>query len=64
MIEGPRACVFFFCEEKYYPGHKCASQVYNLGLVEEPEREEEIEGGEGDPGANLLQEEEQPLISL
>jgi len=25
----------FFCDEKYYPGHKCTSQVYRLEILEE-----------------------------
>jgi len=54
----------FFCDEKYYPGHKCAGQVYSLELIEECDgvegQEENMEGS----GASLAQEEEQPLISL
>jgi len=34
----------FFCDEKYFPGHKCSSQVYRLEIVEGEEGEEEQEG--------------------
>jgi len=54
----------FFCDEKYYPGHKCAGQVYSLELVEEHSGEEGQERNEEDCGSSMLQEEEQPLISL
>ena len=54
----------FFCDEKYYLGHKCAGQVYSLELVEESGCEEGQEEGMKDYGSPLLQEEEHPLISL
>jgi len=25
----------FFCEEKYFSGHKCSAQVYGLKVIEE-----------------------------
>jgi len=31
----------FFCDAKYYPGHKCTGQVYRLEMVEEEEWMEE-----------------------
>ena len=52
----------FFCDEKYYPGHKCNSQVYRLEFVEE-EEEVEVQGEVTEDGLPQ-QEEEQPLISL
>jgi len=33
----------FFCEEKYFPGHKCSAQVHRLEVIEE----EGIQGEEG-----------------
>ena len=32
----------FFCDERYYLGHKCSSQVYRLEIIEGEEKEEEI----------------------
>jgi len=55
--------ICFFCDERYYPGHKCAGQVYSLELVEEHNEEELQEGGEEEHNTPVLQEEE-PLISL
>ena len=55
--------ICFFCDEKYYPGHKCNSQVYRLEFVEDEDIEETGEGTEGSFPQGL-QEEEQPLISL
>jgi len=53
----------FFCDDTYHPGHKCASQVYGLAILEEMggegRQEEDIE----DRGV-LLMQEEQPLISV
>jgi len=42
----------FFCDEKYYPGHKCAGQVYRLEVVEDGGSEEGLEEdleGSGEP---------------
>ena len=54
----------FFCDKNYYRGHKCASQVYRLEVVEEmgceKGQEEDTEGSEGP----VMHEDEQPLISL
>jgi len=54
----------FFCDEKYYPGHKCAGQVYRLEVVEEMDSTEGQEEGIEETGDLLMPEEAQPLISL
>jgi len=54
----------FFCDEKYYPGHKCASQVYGLEILEEMEGDGEQGNDAKESGGLEGQEEEQPLISL
>jgi len=54
----------FFYDEKYYPGHKCAGQVYRLDMVEEMVCEEGQEEGIEDSVGPLIREDEQPLISL
>lgn len=53
----------FFCDEKYFPGHKCKAHVYRLEIVEEEEEEEEAEETEEQAlensmgEANLVEEE-------
>lgn len=54
----------FFCDEKYYPGHQCKGQVYSLEVMEEEEGMEMSEEGLEGSLSTLLQEDEQPLISL
>ena len=56
----------FFCDEKYYPEHKCKAQVYRLEVLEE---EEESTGHEGDLTKEVEDEEtvtqlEAPHISI
>ena len=36
----------FFCEEKYFPRHKCSTQVYKLEVIEEENSHAEKETGE------------------
>lgn len=31
--------LFFFCDERYFPRHKCKAQVYQLEIMEEEGRE-------------------------
>jgi len=54
----------FLCDEDYFPGHKCKSQIYSLEVVEEVKdvEVEELEGEEEVVGAE--QHEEPPLLSL
>jgi len=54
----------FFCNEKYYPWHKCGGKVYRLEMVEDSGWEEGQEEGEEGSMGPLMPEEEQPLISL
>jgi len=51
----------FFCDENYFPGHKCKAHVYRLEIVEEEEEEmgeteeQALENSMGE--ANLFEEE-------
>jgi len=54
----------FFCDEKYYPGHKCAGQVYRLDIVEDVGSEEGQEEDLDGSGELLMPTEEQHLIDL
>ena len=55
----------FYCDGRYFPGHKCASQVYGLEVVDTEEDirgQQELEEEEVQPHDDT--EEVQPLISL
>ena len=54
----------FFCDERYYRGHKCARQIYGLEVIEAMGNDGGQEDVAEDSGELLRQEEEQPLISL
>jgi len=54
----------FFCDEKYFPGHKCASQVYGLEVVDREEGTKEQEGLVEENMSQEATEEAEPLISL
>ncbi|GJX94119.1 hypothetical protein Tco_0348705 [Tanacetum coccineum] len=36
----------FYCEQKYFPGHKCSGQLYYLEIVSENQEELVIEGND------------------
>jgi len=63
MKKGPTTCVFF-CDERYFPGHKCNGQVYRLEITKDGEWEKGQEEMREESVPPSLQDEKQPLISL
>ena len=55
----------FFCDEKFFPGHKCNAQVYQLEILKEDSEElGEDEGLQEEGEGEVVKEEDMPLISL
>jgi len=48
----------FFCDERYFPGHKCNGQVYRLEIMEDGEWEEGQEEMREETTPPSLQDEE------
>jgi len=53
----------FYCDEKYFPGHKCAAQGYGLEVLgqDSPQEEEELEGGSKIMEEEIMGVQEEPL---
>jgi len=54
----------FFCDEKFYPGHKCSGQVYRLEFMEKEEEDGSQEEVEGEIASLEAATDAQPVISL